>query len=284
MPLYAIKASTPPNVQGFNVSLHKRERVVFSPDVISQSQSSDVIHTWQPDNGFEQNTFEWECRASQYSLDTGIKYVGTQSGKFFQEGDKTCVHGTETKHRTQLLFRDSDSNRIRIAYKTHYWFGFAFYFPASFPTTTSVRAIWYGMISAGVPGDIAAYLLGTPGDSTKRRIELRRRWRNGSLNEIIEANVDVTVDAWHTHVTHIYRAEDNTGEQQQWIDDVQYTDLSGVPTGTDRAADGDADPFMKIGLYWGSGNRSGDYTCYIDSFRIAQATSAYAQVDPAQDL
>ena len=214
--------------------------------------------------------------------------------KVLQSGDQSCLTGAETKPKHRAQFRwivdgvDTPDGRIPLALNEHHWFGWSIWIPRDFPAQY-YDANNQSVHHFGLQRETMVKLYGS-GSTPMYNVANRYGIAAGSDAVAVdrEQGVPLPTERWAHAVLHVYRAQDDTGIIEFWLDGEKKVDWRGIRTasatgaiGTDVNQTGTVQRF-KIGLYWGTRDRPHDVSIYLDNLRYASGTDAYDLVDPTR--
>jgi hypothetical protein len=227
-----------------------------------------------------------------FTLSSSVKTHGSHSARIENRGwIGTSEDGG--KHRRFVQPGCSTISGLpRYATNAHHWFGYAFYLDAG----------WDGNIATGegTAGSITFQLNRGPGGPEtelilrgNRELRITRKWNGGSSGA---TDWSGTLDAgvWYYVVYHKYRSWNSDGRHRLWLWEASASipqqpvmDITGA-NAIDYAAngaDGDPNPMLSIGTYFGATPRNSKYVLHFDTLRVAEGTlsDGFDTVNPAQN-
>lgn len=189
-----------------------------------------------------------------------------------QRGDEACLqYGGTYKHRSMLQIGGVLSpDKVRFEMGVEYWVGYRIFVPSNYPTASDGTMI-SEMIEAGKSGETGVWTRGTEFRFSRRYVD-----EGGTLREVHKF-VTMPRGQWSSIAYRFKRSLTNTGYVEFWLNGKKVTDTSwlNVRTATDYAALGAKDPFMHLGIYWGTDHRPDDYILHFENLKIAKGSNGY---------
>ncbi|TCK18161.1 polysaccharide lyase-like protein [Thiogranum longum] len=195
---------------------------------------------------------------------------GNYALRVIMKGMEGCEEANgEIKHRAMMRHGVG----LRFAPRTPYWIGWRIFVPNDFPTGRDDASLIYGLMSGNTPGETAFFIRGS-------KFTLLRRWSDATgLNEVKEYEAPVQKGKWTDFVIYTERSWENDGVLKVWMDGKLVVNAIGK-----NATNYKNDPYMRTGIYWGTRDRSDNYTLYFDNVRVQSGADGYDLVNPAIGL
>jgi len=213
--------------------------------------------------------------------------------RILQSGDQSCLTGAATKPKHRAQFRwivdgvDTPDGRIPLPLNEHHWFGWSIWIPKDFPAQY-FDANNQSVHHFGLQRETFVGLYGS-GSTPMYNVANRYGIAAGSdaVTVLQEQGVPLPTERWAHAVLHVYRAQDDTGIIEFWLDGEKKVSWHGTRTASATGAIG-TDPEtgtiqrFKTGLYWGTLDRPHDLVIYLDNLRYASGPDAFDLVDPTR--
>ena len=247
---------------------------LFGPALVGlfvpKAEAATLLYSNEFESGLGDVQKHVVCHPYTYSTVSSPARTGSKAVRHFMKGTEPCLDFSgEMKHRA--LLRHGYNLNLRFKPRTPYWFGFSMFVPDDYPSHRTDGHFFFGL-SSQFPGETAALI-------RNGKLQFRRRWTNGTMQEVTEASVPVQKGKWTDIVIYLWRSWESDGVLKVWVDGNLIVNTKNK-NATNYAASGAKDPYFRTGIYWGTEIREDDYTLYFDSIKVAEGANGYDLVAP----
>lgn len=220
-------------------------------------------------NGFDGSLGDiWKmmnCHSYTYTLVTSPVRSGSHAVKHQMNGSQGCTEfNGSSSHRAQLMHGKNANVVFSATDRGPIWIGFSMYIPSGFPTAGAIAFdIKSGDASYGEP---TTYIYGN-------KLNVRP-------NTYTHYDVYLDYNKWADIVLYIERSPSANGKFKMWVNGQQKIDYTGQTS--INFSKSTVVSYFRTGIYWGSQNRSQNYTLYYDNVKIAKGSGdGYSLVAPS---